>query len=226
MRILIFERQVIYLKGYTTKQILDPDYFMPDNYNELVKIYKTLAKSADQRLVRLEAYQHEKGFEVSTQWAYARAMHDIQVWSGTEARRFNTAPPKDKVDLISKIQDIRHFLESPTSSKKGIISVFKKKADSLNKTMRQNNPDWTDLTWKDMAQYFDSKLYDKIDQEYGSKTKFKIIASLKKNKKEILEDINQKKSQHIKVQDEILEATIDGILKKYPKEVEQLLKAQ
>ena len=214
------------MKGYSTKQILDPNYFMPDDYDELVKIYKTLAKSADQRLVRLEAYRHEKGFEVADKWAYSRAMHDIQVWSGNEAERFNTAPPKDKVDLISKIQDIRHFLESPTSTKKGIVSVFKKKADSLNKTMHKNNPDWTDLTWQDMAQYFDSKLYDKIDQEYGSKTKFKIIASLKKNKKEILDDINAKKGQHIKVADEVLESTVEDIIKKYPKEVEELLKAQ
>ena len=212
------------MKGYSTKQILEPDYFMPDDYDELVKIYKTLAKSADQRLVRLEAYRHEKGFEVADKWAYSRAMHDIQVWSGSEANRFNTAPPKSKVDLISKIQDIRHFLESPTSTKKGIITVFKKKADSLNKTMRKNNPGWTNLSWQDMAQYFDSALYDKIDQEYGSKTKFNIIASLKKDKKQILEDINEKKSQHIKVSDEVLDATINDILNKYPKEVESLLK--
>lgn len=214
------------MKGYSTKQILDPNYFMPDDYEELKKIYRTLAKSADQRLVRLEAYQHEKGFEVSTKWAYERAMHDIHTWSGTEAKRFNTEPPTDKVDLISKIQDIKHFLESPTSTKKGIITVFKKKADSLNETMKKDNPDWEDLTWKDMAQYFDSKLYDKIDEQYGSKTKFNIIASLKKNKKEILEDIKEKKDQHVKVTDEVLQITIDDIIKKYPKEVEELLKSK
>ena len=224
MRILIFERQVILLKGYTTKQILADDW-LPDDYNELVKVYRTLAKSADQRLVRLEAYRHEKGFKTADKWAYARAMHDIQAWSGSEATRFNMAPPASKTDLVSKIQDIKHFLQSPTSTKQGIIAVYKKKADSLNKTMRLDNPDWTDLTWKDMAQYFDSKLHDKIDEQYGSKTKFQIISSLKKNKKAILEDIKEKKDQHVKVEDEVLQITIENIIETYPDEVKKFLKS-
>ena len=187
------------MKGYSTKQILADDW-LPDDYNELVKVYRTLAKSADQRLVRLEAYRHEKGFKTADKWAYARAMHDIQAWSGSEATRFNMAPPASKTDLVSKIQDIKHFLQSPTSTKQGIIAVYKKKADSLNRTMRLDNPDWADLTWKDMAQYFDSKLHDKIDEQYGSKTKFQIISSLKKNKKALVKHLKillvQKKKQN------------------------------
>lgn len=213
------------MKGYTTKQILDPNYFMPDDYNELVKIYRTLAKSADQRLVRLEAYRHEKEFKVATQWAYARAMHDIEQWSGQEANRFNTAPPTSKVDLISKIQDIKTFLESETSTKKGIINVFKKKADSLNKTMRKENPDYKDLSWKDLAQYFDSALHSKIDEMYGSKTKFLAISVMKKNKKQILAEIEEKKNQHQKVEDEVIQSTIDDLIDKYPDDVQKLLKS-
>lgn len=214
---------MIYLKGYSTNQILDPWFNMPDDYKELEKVYRTLAKSADQRLVRLEGYQHDKGFEVATKWAYSRAMHDIKQWSGEEANRFNTAPPASKTDLLSKIEDIKHFLESPTSTKKGIINVYKKKADSLNKTMRKNNPSWKDLTWKELAQYFDSALYEKIDERYGSKTKFKIYNTLKKNKKQIVDDIEEKKDIHLKVEDKILDKTIQNVLKQYPDEVKQLL---
>lgn len=213
------------MKGYSTKEIMDPNYWLPDDYNELVKVYRTLAKCADQRLVRLEAYQHDKDFKTAIQWAYARAMHDIQQWSGSEAKRFNTAPPASKVDLVSKIQDIKHFLESPTSTKKGIVDVYKKRADTLNRTMRKDNPDWTNLTWKDMAQYFDSALNDKLDQEYGSKTKMKVFASLKKNRKEIIDDIKEKKDQHIKVNDEVLEIQLNNIISKYPEEVQKLLKS-
>ena len=214
------------MKGYSTKQIMADDW-LPDDYDELVKVYRTLAKSADQRLVRLESYRHEKGFKTADKWAYARAMHDIEQWSGAEANRFNTAPPKSKTDLVSKIQDIKHFIQSPTSTKQGIVAVYKKKADSLNKTMR-NDPDvkdWTDLTWKDMAQYFDSKIHEKIDEQYGSKTKFQIIASLKKNKKQILKDLKEKKDVHIKVEDEVLGITIEDMIKDYPEEVKKLLKS-
>ena len=211
------------LANYTTKQIMADDW-LPDDYDELKKVYRTLAKSADQRLVRLEAYRHEKGFEVADKWAYSRAMHDIQAWSGAEAKRFNTEPPASKTDLVSKIQDIKHFLSSPTSTKQGIISVYKKKADSLNETMRKRHPDWVDLTWKDMAQYFDSALYEKLDSKIGSDTIFIILNTLKKNKKDILNDIKEKKDIHVKVEDEVVQITIDDVLNQYPKEVEKLLK--
>ena len=206
------------VKGYSTKQILDPEYFMPDDYDELVKIYRTLAKSADQRLVRLESYQHDKNFAVATKWAYARAMHDIKAWSGAEAERFNTAPPKDKVDLISKIQDIKHFLESPTSTKQGIISVYKKRADTINKNHGTN------FTWKDLAQYFDSSLNEKLDEKYGSKTAMIIFNTIKKKKKEIIDDINEKKNQHQKVEDEMLDKVVNQVLNEYPDEVLQVLR--
>lgn len=213
------------MKGYTTKQILDPWFDMPDNYAELEKVYRTLAKSADQRLVRLEKYADEKSFKTAKEWAYARAMHDIKQWSGEEAERFNTKPPASKTDLLSKIRDIQTFLESKTSTKAGIVTVYKKKADSLNKSMREEyGEDWTDVTWKDMAQYFDSALYDKIDKQYGSKTKMMVMSSLKKKKKEIAEDVKKKKDINIKLDDEEAAVKINNILNAYPKQVKALLK--
>ena len=203
---------------------MKPDFWMPMERKELEKVYRTLAKSADQRLVRLEQYSKDKSFKVATKWAYARANHDIEVWSGKEAKRFNTAPPESDTELLSKIQDIKHFLESPTSTKKGIIEVYKKRADSINKTMRKDDPNWKDLTWKDMAQYFDSKLHEKLDKKYGSKTALQVYANIKSNQKEIVEDIKTKKDIHIKVEDEVLQDVINNALKDYSKEVIAALK--
>ncbi|MBO7691250.1 MAG: hypothetical protein J6T10_01285 [Methanobrevibacter sp.] len=207
------------MKGYSTKQIIDPWFKMPDDYDELVKVYRTLAKSADQRLVRLESYQHDKNFAPATKWAYARAMHDIESWSGSEASRFNAAPPASKVDLLSKIQDIKHFIESPTSTKKGIIDVYQRRANTINKKYG------TKLTWKDLAQYFDSAANDKLDKQFGSKTAIKVYSALKKNQSEILKDIEEKKDLHVKVSDEVLQDTINDYINKHPKEVQQILKS-
>jgi len=212
------------MKGYSTKQILDPWFNMPDSYAELEKVYRTLAKSADQRIVRLEQYAKEKDFKTATQWAYRRAMHDIEQWSGSEATRFNTKPPSSKTDLLSKIKDIENFLESETSTKKGIVSVYKRKANSLNKSMKRENPDWVDVSWQDMAQYFQSSLYDKIDKQYGSKTKMMVMSTLKKKKAEIAEDIKNKKDVHIKVEDEEIQAKLNDIFNTYSKETLDLLK--
>ena len=87
------EQEEKIMQGFSTKTILDPKYKMPNNYDDLVKVYRTLAKSADQRLVRLESYSHDAGFENIKKWAYANAMHDIKAFSGPDAERFNTAPP-------------------------------------------------------------------------------------------------------------------------------------
>lgn len=212
------------LKGYSTKQILDPNFWMPNNREDLVAIYRTLAKSADQRLVRLEAYEHDKNFATATKWAYARAMHDIQRWSGSEADRFNTAPPETDEKLISKIQDIKHFLESPSSTKKGIINVYKNKADALNASMKRDNPNWKDLKWQDLAGYFESSLWKKLNATYGSDVILQIINSVKNSNKKIKKDIEENRDVVIKVQDEVLQPTINKILSEYSDEVQELLK--
>ena len=211
------------MKGYTTKQIMADDFWMPYDQKELEKIYRTLAKAADQRLVRLEAYQHDKGFKPATEWAYARAQRDIQAWSGAEANRFNTAPPASKVDLVAKINDIKHFLQSPTSTKQGIIDVYVKRANSLNETMRAKDKNWKDLSWKDLAQYFDSALHDKLDKQYGSKTMFKAINKIKRNEKQIAQDIKDKKDVHEKVSPDMTDIVVQNILKNYPSEVKDFL---
>lgn len=212
------------MKGYSTKQILDPSFWMPDDRQELEKIYRTLAKSADQRLVRLKAYEHDPNFKTATKWAYARAMHDIERWSGAEATRFNTAPPASDEKLISKIQDIKHFLEAPSSTKKGIIDIYKKKADSLNETMGKDNPDWKPLKWQDMAGYFESSLWKKTDSTYGSDVILQIINTVKSNKKKIQKDIEENRDIVINVEDEVLQTTINKVLEEYSEDVKELLK--
>ena len=63
---------------------------MQKTYAELEKEYHRLAKRADQRLVRLEGYRHDKGYESITSYAYATAQKAIKEWSGDKATRFNT----------------------------------------------------------------------------------------------------------------------------------------
>ena len=123
--------------------------------NSLLKEYKKLAKRADQRLVRLEGYRHDKGFEAITSYAYKSAMKDIRKYSGEGANRFNTKAPASDKDLLRKIADIKKFLDAPSSTKKGVVDLYKKKADTLN-----NNKDiWGDregnLTWQDYASVFE-----------------------------------------------------------------------
>ena len=87
-----------------------------DSYNldqkpdeTMVQYYKRLAKTADQRMVRLEKASQEPYFKVATEWAYAKATRDILKWippgdNKSTKLRFNTKPPEGE-DLIAKIND-------------------------------------------------------------------------------------------------------------------------
>lgn len=168
---------------------------LPNDYGSLVKVYRALAKRADQRLVRLEAYQHEQNFKTATKWAYARAMRDIKTYSGEGATRFNTAPPESVVQLQEKIEDIKTFLMSPSSTKKGIIDIYKKKADTINARYGTN------FKWDEIGKFFNSKLATDLDKKMASKTMLRVVGQMQKNKKNIIAAIKNANAVDLKVPD-------------------------
>lgn len=208
------------MQGYKTKDIMMPFYDMPKDYNELVKVYRTLAKSADQRLVRLEEYSKLKDFENVKKWAYAKAMTDIKKWSGAEANRFNTKPPESKVQLLAKINDMKEFLESKTSTKKGIQQVFMKRANTVNKKFGTN------FTWQNIGDFFESKMYAKLDSDYDSATiveAFGVIQKAEEKKKKALQKAKEE-NKVIRVSgDDILQQCINDMLNNYDEDVRELL---
>lgn len=141
----------------------------------LYQYYKRIAKSADKRLDRLEAYSKQEGFAAatdSTLWAYSKAMDDIHRWGTESSRRFFTKPPEDPERMLAKIGDIKRFLSSATSTKQGITNVYIKRANTINEKYGTN------FTWEQLAQYYLSKQNERWDQKFGSKTALKVIAKI------------------------------------------------
>lgn len=112
--------------------------------------YNRLAKSSDQRLVRLEKLSQQEGYKNADKWAYQSAMLDLEKWNmdrvGTDKpMRFNRNMPKITADMTAeqikaienqkriKIRDMRNFLEMQTSTKSGIEKSLQKRVDTLNK---------------------------------------------------------------------------------------------
>lgn len=182
--------------------------------------YKRLAKAADQRMVRLERYKDDQYFKVAQKWAYARAKKDIQKWNKgqiPDKYRFNVDMPKTFEGLVSKISDIQSFLESPTSTKAGIIDVYKKRADTVNKKYG------TKFTWKQLAKYYESGQAELWDSKFGSKTALRTIGQIQKNKKKIKEDIENADKKDIRVDDSMLAKTVKEALKDNDLNIEDLL---
>lgn len=153
--------------------------------------YSRLAKVADQRLVRLEGYQHDTNYKEATRWAYQRAIKDIKYWSGENATRFNTAMPKRKESILAKISDMRTFIESPSSTKEGIKSIYKQRADKINAEYGLN------LKWADVGRFFESETFKNNADIFGSKTLLKTIGIIQKNKKSIIKQI-EKQAENVK----------------------------
>lgn len=205
---------------FSLSDLLDSSKDLPNNYNDLVSAYRTLAKAADQRLVRLERYAKDPEYGHATQWAYARAQRDIKEWSGEGATRFNTAPPAREGELRKKIEDIRTFLRSPTSTKKGIKETLQKRAETLNK-------DWgTKFKWDDVGKFFDSKLNEKLRRDYGSKTVMRILARLQRNSKDIIKTLEATSKADIRTPDAstMVDKMVNNALKKYGSEILEYLK--
>ncbi len=192
-------------------------------YNDLVKEYRKLAKRADQRLVRLEKLSGQKDFRQVKQWAYKNAVTDALEWGADVKKpRFNIKPPKSKTQLLAKMQDIKNFLEKPTSTKAGIVQVYETKAKTLNEKYAEYG---LNLNWSDVGTFFESTLYKKLSKKYSSGTVIKAIATMKQNEGQLLKDFAQHKASHIKTEDNdmIIDDAIKRMTSYYKNDVKKLL---
>lgn len=138
---------------------------------DLMAEYRRLAKRADQRLVRLEALAESGNtdFKGVLTYSYKKAAQDARKWgSAGEKPRFNVKAPDTTGELKAKIKDIQAFLEAPTSTKKDITDIYKKRADTFNKRFGKKGE--RPVTWQELANYYKSDQAKALDKRYGSKT--------------------------------------------------------
>lgn len=206
------------MKGYKYKDIMSKGFRMPTDREGLEAVYRTLAKTADQRMVRLEKLAASGGpFATVTKWAYARAARDIKHWSGqTEKSRWNTKTPRTIGGLESKIEDIKTFLSAKTSTKQGI-------KDYMNRTAETNRTYGTNFSWDNVGMFYSSKFYEELLKKYGSKVVTRAIAVIQKNKNQIMTDIENAQRSKIIAPDKMIQSVVDDILKTFPKEVYDFL---
>lgn len=157
--------------------------------------FKRLAKVADQRLVRLEklvATDTTGHFKGADKMAYRAAMRDIEHYSpGSKKKRFNTAvdmtAPGANMILQGKINAIIKFLDSPSSSKAGIVAVYEARTKTINEKYGTN------FTWQELGKLYESLSAGKIDSQIGSDTLLRAYNYLKQKRK-VTDDIEKSKS--------------------------------
>lgn len=163
---------------------------------ELVAEYKAIAKRADRRLRNLEKVAAARPYDkTATEWAYARAMKDIESRFGEGVTRFDRKLPvkSTRLQIIAAISDVQTFLDAPTSSLSGIKNVYEKRTQTINEKYG------TDFKWEDLADLLSSGQYDKLANTYGSQTTWKTIGEMQKKKKEIAKEMNIINSNHKRI---------------------------
>lgn len=161
--------------------------------------YYRLASASDARLRELEKLAKDPLFEGVENMAYRYAMRDIDVYGGKN--RFKTKPPEVNSLMNEKIAAMRHFLSSPSSTKTGLIDVYKKSADTINSNYG------TSFSWQDLAIYFRDQKDALAQLSLGSKTQIKAVGRIQQASK-IIDDIESGKKRSVFRKDPVTDAAI------------------
>lgn len=149
-------------------------------YDALLKQYRLLAERANTRLRRLE----QSGQTGSP--AYRSVVHS-GVKSSSRSQgvkvRFTKSNPKNERTLRARMNAVQSFLESPTSTREGYSALKKEYGPKVSATFRKRYH--LDLTGEQIDALFDSHLWDRLAEDYGSETAVKIIASIQKGQGDI-----------------------------------------
>ena len=162
-----------------------------------IDYYKTLMRQANARMTRIENNTDPR-FASMKKYAYRKAVYDIKGFEGAEeeSRRFRAddipltkAGTVNKNELHKRISAAKRFLDSPSSTKTGIRAVYEHRAKTVNQRYgyeigedgkRHRRKDWQNLTWEDMANYYESDIAEQNDQQYGSKTEVRALGAIKR----------------------------------------------
>lgn len=199
---------------------------------ELYKEFRSLAKRADQRAVRLEKYAQRPGYEAITGFAYRVFQSSLKSFANEKqlAEYAEGVPlranvvPKSNRQMRAKIGVLRQFLAAQSSTlegvrqrnpytgeyeiKAGIKEIYMKRAQTFKDRYG------LDVPWQKIGSVFESKAYQNLDKKYGSKTILKAIAQIRRSTdKSVLNAIKAGKDVNVvTVSKDATQTEIDAII--------------
>lgn len=194
-----------------------------EEYASMYADFRQQAKIADQKMRRLKALSHYENYKGVLQYAYARAQKDIREQTGKTGNnlRFSSNIPTTLKGLASYSRDVERFNRSESSTKSGITNIYKRRAETVNikygrvagatSLKAPKIPGWKDLTWQDLANYYEKEKNTKLDSKLGSSTQMKVLGRFKrlenKDKEQQARDIQAVINGTKKLSDDEIENT-------------------
>lgn len=160
--------------------------------------YFKLARSANNRMTRLEKLAQDPEYKAVLGYAYKDAAYDLRHLFARfgDVQRF----PQDVSKMAANetnirqmkqyIRSVKNFLESPSSTKKGIDKIYRHRASTINRKYNTN------FTVDDMRVFFDTTVWKRISKTFESNSALKVIDTVQKNWKEIIEEAKEARKSH------------------------------
>ena len=206
-----------------------------EEYASMYADFRQQAKIADQKLRRLEKLSTQENYKGVLQYAYARAQRDIKEQTGRNVKqmRFSANIPTTLKGLASYSKDVERFNNAESSTKRGIMNIYKRRADTVNHKYGRDSKGnkikgWNDLKWQDLANYYEKEKNIKLDSKMGSSTQMKVLGRFKrlenKDKEQQARDIQAVIDGSKKLSDDEIENTRIQMLAKSGLKPEDLFK--
>ncbi len=208
-------------KRVTSRGDFLSDYYkIPKTKAGVLADYEKMRRLANDRLANIEeARETKEGLENVLKYAYKRTVHDLN-----GATRFPTMKSIEDLNynsVVGKLNAMRRFLKSETSTIQGVRATYKRSANAFNKKFG------THFSPSDLAKFFnkDTGLYEKIKNstDYGSETIMLAIAEIQANMDEKLAELDNLNNAHIEVDDKLVQQAVNDILNQYGDEVGELI---
>lgn len=189
-------------------KLMNPARYEIDYTRDVSSQYKRLVHNVNLRIDKLRELSKEEGFKGITKWSMQKLQYEAGLHGYlTEKGRISSVVPTSKREFNKRLKELQTFLTAPTSTRAGIMEIYQKRADTINKRYGTN------FDWQDLGKYFESGLSEKYDTKYGSKTALKSIGQIQKNAEQIKKQVEQHKKKMIIAEDSELQSTVDELLK-------------
>ena len=173
---------------------------------EQVQEYIRAANKINRQMRRLVEQSHKsRKYAPITDYAYRVVQTELKSifgfrqdkgHEGEQYTRFPTSKkmlPKTLPEFRSVMNAINNFYKMPTSTIKGVQSVYEKRAKTLSKMASTENGG-VEITWQDFAKVFETGLYETLAGVFGNYSAFKMIGRIEKDRAKLLEDLKAGKA--------------------------------
>lgn len=189
-----------------------------EEYASMYADFRQQAKIADQKMRRLEKLSTTEYYKGVLNYAYGRAQKDIKEQTGKtgDKLRFSANVPTTLRGLASYTKDVERFNQSESSTKRGITNIYQRRANTVNQKYGRDKQGkkitgWHDLSWQDLANYYEKEKNTKLDSKMGSSTQMKVLGRFKRlennDKEQQAKDIQEVINGTKKLSDDEVENT-------------------